>query len=72
MYGKPQTYLTKTCLQGLELISIKSRQVEASFLIVLVVSILGASGVLPMFSSLVLSSLLCMLRIYIFLRKLSV
>jgi hypothetical protein len=45
-------------LQGLEL-SIKSKQeVEASFLIISGISTKDAAGVLPMFSSLVVSSLL--------------
>jgi hypothetical protein len=58
--------LTRTWLQVLEL-SIKSKQeVEASFLIISGISTKDAPGVLPMFSSLVVSSLLCMLRIFIF------
>jgi hypothetical protein len=43
------------------------QEVESSFLIILEIAIKGAPGVLPMLSSLVDSSLLCMLRISIFL-----
>jgi hypothetical protein len=58
-------------LQGLES-SIKSKQeVEASFLIISGISTKDTPGVLPMFSSLLVSSLLCMLRIYIFPTKFS-
>jgi hypothetical protein len=68
----PTIFSTKTCLQGLES-SIKSNQeVEASFLIISGISIKDATGVLPMFSSLVVSSLLCMLRISIFSSKFSI
>jgi hypothetical protein len=56
-------FSTRTWLQGLQS-SIKSKQeVEASFLIILGISTKDAAGVLLMFSSLVVSSLLCMLRI---------
>jgi hypothetical protein len=59
-------FSTRTWLQGLES-SIKSKQeVEASFLIILGISTKDAPGVLPMFSILVVGSLLCMLRISIF------
>jgi hypothetical protein len=61
-----------TWLQGLES-SIKSKQeVEASFLIISGILTKDATGVLPMFYSLVFSSLLCMLRISIFSSKFSV
>jgi hypothetical protein len=54
-----------TWLQGLEL-SIKFEQeVEAYFLIILGISIIDASRALPMLYSLVVNSLLCMLRIFI-------
>jgi hypothetical protein len=59
-------------LQGLES-SIKSKQeVEASFLIISGISTKDAPGVLPMFSSLVVSSSLCMLRIFVFSSKFSI
>ena len=65
-------FSTTTWLQGLES-SIKSKQeVEASFLIISGISTKDAAGVLPMFSSLVVSSLLCMLRISIFSSKFSI
>jgi hypothetical protein len=64
-------FSTKTWLHGLES-SIKSNQeVETSFLIISGISTKDATGVLPMFSSLVVSSLLCMLRIFIFSSKFS-
>jgi hypothetical protein len=65
-------FLTRTRLQGLES-SIKSKQeVEASFLIISRISAKDAPGVLQMLSSLIVSSLLCMLRISIFPSKFSI
>jgi hypothetical protein len=55
-------FSTRTWLRGLEL-SIKSRQeVESSFLIISEISTKDAPWMLPMFSSLLVSSLLCMLE----------
>jgi hypothetical protein len=64
-------FSTRTWLQGLES-SIKSKQeLEASFLIISGISSKDTSSVLPIFYSLVVSSLLCMLRISIFPSKFS-
>jgi hypothetical protein len=66
------TFSTRTWLQGLEL-SIKSKQeVEASFLMISKKLTKDAPKGLPMFSSLLFSSLLCMLRIFVFSSKFSI
>jgi hypothetical protein len=59
-------------LQGLESLIKSKQEVEASFLIILGISTKDTSWVLPTFSSLVVSSLLCMLRISILPSKFSI
>jgi hypothetical protein len=59
-------------IAGVRIINKSKQEVEASFLIISGISTKDTSQVLPMFSSLVVSSLLCMLRIYIFPNKFSI
>jgi hypothetical protein len=58
-------------IEGLELLIKSKQEVETSFLKISGISTKDAPRVLPMFSSLVLSLSLCMLRIFIFPSKFS-